>query len=89
MPVKIPTRTFICFFGVMLSGFIFSIVIPETISIFLRCIIVLVIFVILFLYRGRLLAILKNLELKIIKQILLDSNLHNITLFSLFGLCKL
>jgi O-antigen/teichoic acid export membrane protein len=62
MPVKIPTRTFICFFGVMLSGFIFSIVIPETISIFLRCIIVLVIFVILFLYRGRLLAILKNHE---------------------------
>jgi len=46
----------------MLSGFIFSIVIPETISIFLRCIIVLVIFVILFLYRGRLLAILKNHE---------------------------
>lgn len=60
MPVKIPSQTFFISFAILISGFFLSVSISDSLSIYMRILLVVIVFVLIFLCKNKIVALLKS-----------------------------
>lgn len=60
MPVQIPTQTFVISFTILISGFFLSVSISDSLSIYIRILFVMIVFVLIFLYKNKIVSLLKK-----------------------------
>lgn len=60
MPVKIPSQTFFISFAILISGFFLSVSISDSLSIYMRILLIVIVFVLIFLCKNKIVALLKT-----------------------------
>lgn len=60
MPIQIPTQTFVISFTILISGFFLSVSISDSLSIYIRILFVMIVFVLIFLYKNKIVSLLKT-----------------------------
>ena len=60
MPIKIPTQTFIIAFSIMICGFFLSVSISDSLSLYIRILFVIIVFLLIFLCKNKIVALMKS-----------------------------